>query len=355
MEYLSISRNDKILIIAPHPDDECIGPGGVVLRYSEQCSIIVLTSGDKGQGDILPDELREIRKKEFIDEMNFLGIKEYCCLEYPDGQLFNHLNALLPFDLKQYTKIFVTHMNDNHPDHTAAFQCLIHAVEKQNVKGVEIFTYEIHNSLNNPAYMLDITEEIRMKQELVRFHKSQLRHTKYDEFVYVQGKYRALQNGMNEKFLEVFGKISSEKGMHGSNDAIQLAQKLQKQEVFYSLLTKWLELNVEKIDMTHYFVKENLKNIVIYGYAELGKILSKTLMHANLNIMYILDKKEIREKNKAIQFLKPTCLYEQPDIVIVTAISAYEEIKNELLELGYNNVLSLSEIVNKIYEEKLLH
>ena len=34
MIEFSINDTEKILIIAPHPDDECIGTGGVLLKYA---------------------------------------------------------------------------------------------------------------------------------------------------------------------------------------------------------------------------------------------------------------------------------------------------------------------------------
>ena len=45
---LSIKENDKILVIAPHPDDECIGVGGVLSLYPELCTVILLTNGSRG-------------------------------------------------------------------------------------------------------------------------------------------------------------------------------------------------------------------------------------------------------------------------------------------------------------------
>lgn len=65
LQVLSINNNDKILILAPHPDDECIGAGGILALFPELCNVIVLTDGRQGQGMISPEIEKEIRKKSF--------------------------------------------------------------------------------------------------------------------------------------------------------------------------------------------------------------------------------------------------------------------------------------------------
>src|SRR6185436_3329801 len=61
---ISISPTDRLLVIAPHPDDESIGAGGLLLRAKEagaEVRVIFCTSGDDN-----PWPQRAIEKRVFI-------------------------------------------------------------------------------------------------------------------------------------------------------------------------------------------------------------------------------------------------------------------------------------------------
>ena len=51
---LSFSSKDRILIVAPHPDDEAIGCGGILALYGDQCDVLILTDGSKGKSKLRP-------------------------------------------------------------------------------------------------------------------------------------------------------------------------------------------------------------------------------------------------------------------------------------------------------------
>lgn len=100
---LSIARDDRILILAPHPDDEVIACGGVIqqaLNIGAQVKIVYLTEGQHNPISLIVYkkkllfknrqrqfiELGRIRRKESIDAMNLLGIdrSRLIFLDYPD-------------------------------------------------------------------------------------------------------------------------------------------------------------------------------------------------------------------------------------------------------------------------------
>ena len=63
---INIKCDDKILIIAPHPDDECIGCGGLLSLYPEKCSVVVMTDGSQGNINVDPEQEAIIRKNQLL-------------------------------------------------------------------------------------------------------------------------------------------------------------------------------------------------------------------------------------------------------------------------------------------------
>jgi|CXWL01.1.fsa_nt_gi LmbE family N-acetylglucosaminyl deacetylase len=199
---LTLSSDDRILVIAPHPDDEVIGAGGVIqeaLRLNIPVRVMYVTNGDSnalaalyykkrpvfGRKQAL--EMGKLRREEAVDAMKYLGLDEnqLIFLGYPDygtlrifkkywklnksyrsaltrvsnvpyvrslthGADYNAPSILADFkkvlfDFKP-TKVFVTHPSDGNDDHQAAFLFLQIALwELQGqIDNVLVYTYLVH-------------------------------------------------------------------------------------------------------------------------------------------------------------------------------------------------------------------
>jgi len=108
-ELEPIRDTDRILILAPHPDDEVIGCAGIVqeaVRVGADVRIVYLTNGDHNQVAFIVYEKRftlrrgefihmgEVRRKEAIKAAQVLGLSEknLIFLGYPDFGTFSILN-----------------------------------------------------------------------------------------------------------------------------------------------------------------------------------------------------------------------------------------------------------------------
>ncbi|MDD5155395.1 MAG: PIG-L family deacetylase [Candidatus Omnitrophica bacterium] len=113
-----IQKKDRILILAPHPDDEAIGCAGIIqeaLRQGAKVKVVYLTNGDSNQLAFIVYEKRltfkkgefihmgEVRREEAIAAMQSLGLDkgDLTFLGYPDFGTFaifmNHWNNAAAF------------------------------------------------------------------------------------------------------------------------------------------------------------------------------------------------------------------------------------------------------------------
>lgn len=347
MNRLEISDSDKILIVAPHPDDECIGAGGILSKYSDKCSVIVLTDGCQGQGNQPIEDCRVQRQSEFRNEMEYFGIDDYKFLGIVDGTLISHLDCMRDITLKKYSKIFVTSSDDGHTDHTAAYHCVVRALLAQKNVETEVYLYEVHKELLNPTHFLNITDCIDKKLNAIRFHNSQLGSIPYDRFAEIIAEHRGIQNRQPNSLWEMYQKVElTNQGI--TSGEFEKEQELSKFKQFYQVLTKWM-LNDDSQALYNtlrdkYFVSR----CIIYGYAELGQILEKKLLKSAIQIDQILDKKCLGLSNSGIAIKKPEDINEYDIPIIVTATYYYEDIKKELQDLGHKYIYSLFEIVTSL-------
>ena len=122
-----------------------------------------------------------------------------------DGTLLSHTDCMVGICLKEYSKIFVTGILEDHPDHKAAFLCIREAAKRTVAKEMpECYLYEVHTPLQSPTHFLDISDVVEEKCRLIRIHRSQLKELPYDVLAEQCACYRATLCRMPEKKLEVY-------------------------------------------------------------------------------------------------------------------------------------------------------
>lgn len=343
MQVLNIKEDDKLLIVAPHPDDECIGPGGILALYPKLCKVIVLTDGRQGQGDVAPELEREIRRQEFLEEMQEAGISDFEMLDYEDGSLMQHTNCLENMDLSSFTKIFVTGIYDHHPDHTAAYVSVQQAVKKQAISSTEIYLYEVHAPLREVTHILDITAVMEEKCHLIRHHQSQTMSIPYDKMVQSLAEYRALQNRAKDSYYEAYSFVNLMDERDGGT--IELEKKWQKSVMFYWVLTRWLDLKLRGYGVIDILNKLGVCNIAVYGYAELGQLLCRELDDTKIQVAYLLDRTVKETGIENLPVYVPQCGLPEVDAVVVTAVYDFDRIEEELSQMGYRRIISLKNLL----------
>lgn len=212
MKEIRFQDADRIAVIAPHPDDECLGAAAVLLLAPEKTDIYVLTDGGHGDPrETVSDEAR-IRKAQFEEEMKHVKPHAFFWIGVEDTTLGQNPEAVTPIDFKQYTKIFLPWKECLHPDHRAAALMCIKKIREQGGRA-ECFAYEIHAPFRKPTHYIDITALEQNKRALVRCHGYQAE--KMERAVLSLNAFRAAQmDWMPEiHYAEAYEKIDVYEGM----------------------------------------------------------------------------------------------------------------------------------------------
>jgi LmbE family N-acetylglucosaminyl deacetylase len=147
----------KVVVVAPHMDDELLACGGTIamLPHKEDIHVVYATDGMKSPSPILPydaitPDLGETRMKESEAAMGLLGVatENLHFLRLPEAELKRHLSALRRSLLAQIGRIqpdyiLLPFRFDRHPDHLAINQVLTAAYQQGQIQAqlVEYFVY----------------------------------------------------------------------------------------------------------------------------------------------------------------------------------------------------------------------
>ena len=166
------TEEDRIAIIAPHPDDECMFAAGVLLLASDRTDIFVLTDGSHGNKEHSIKEEAAIRKNQFDAEMAYIKPHAVTWFGIEDTKLSENAGIIRKIDFTPYTRIFLPWIESLHPDHRAAAAMCIDEIRKQGCHA-ECYSGEIYKPFPLPSHYIDITSLEEEKRRLIRFHEDQ--------------------------------------------------------------------------------------------------------------------------------------------------------------------------------------
>lgn len=188
----------RILVAAPHPDDETLACGGALCRYVKEGTetyVLVLTDGaglanvSSGGQDLASTRLLELRSA-----MEILGVPWESVVIWgePDRslevspRLLNRLEALLRKIRPDLCLIPSPY--EHHPDHLATAHLFIHLLPWLSWK-IEVAFYEIQ-PLPKVNLLVDISNFIEQKTAALSAYKSQLSQRDYKGMLMGLNKFR---------------------------------------------------------------------------------------------------------------------------------------------------------------------
>lgn len=180
------------MVVAPHPDDEVVGCGGIIIAHrdaGEDVHAVIMTDGGRGNpGGSGGADYNALRQEEARRAMDGLGGGELHFLGHPDGEL---ARTLKPVDglssvlaRVEPEAIFFPSPYEVHPDHRATSLLVFRALRAVG-RWPRIYLYEI-GAMMPINLLVDITPFMMRKERALAAYPSQLLHQD------LVGKMRAL-------------------------------------------------------------------------------------------------------------------------------------------------------------------
>ncbi len=191
----ALLRGERLLVLAPHPDDEVIGCGGVVaqhLREHRAVRVVVATDGAEGGS---PSE----REDESRRGIALLGPAEVVFLGFADRALGEDAAERIREQLLEFRPdlVLVPSPVEIHPDHVALARAFCAAVQRDETLFADLAVtrvafYEVSAPLPRPNTLVDISDVAEAKYAAVAEHASQLALHDYVGYARGLNTYRAM-------------------------------------------------------------------------------------------------------------------------------------------------------------------
>jgi LmbE family N-acetylglucosaminyl deacetylase len=204
-------------VLSPHPDDELIGCGGMLLQLGkkgEKITILQLTDGGAAAAlhGVEKSYQRTIRFDEAKLVADSIDAKLYCwpiagssltCTKERVAQLKTLLQE------HPYSHIFVPFINDSHPDHVVSNHILARVLaENPNIlaAGAKIYCYEVW-SLSPANYLCAIDDEMEKKCDLLMHYSTGMKAVNYIYHCQLNAAHQAKKLLNKSNYAEAFLKL----------------------------------------------------------------------------------------------------------------------------------------------------
>jgi len=242
--HLSLPLGEKVLVLAPHPDDETLGCGGTIrllVESGKTVKVVFLTSGDKGDPEHSLSRIRKnkaenissppfhrrgtgelsdgshlteyasLREKESVKALKVLGVSDYQFLRFPDRELHAHFEDVFEC-VRAITAeylpdaVYSPSMIELNPDHRTTAE-LAFGIQRRSIpvsgggKKLRLVFYEVSTPFR-PNMLTDITAAYGKKKKAIKAYRSQIRLINFIDYITALNTVRALT--VKARYVEAF-------------------------------------------------------------------------------------------------------------------------------------------------------
>lgn len=183
--------NARLLVVAPHPDDETLGAGGTACRFANSGGEVTVLTVAAHMPPLYPEGVHEKTIREARQAHAILGVRESLFLDYPAvciGETPLHeFNAAVSKAIAHVDPhVVLLPFPDRHVDHRAVFEAVMVAVRPVGQgRGVRLVAaYETLSETHwnaphiepnfTPSWCVDITDTLGKKLDAMACYASQV-------------------------------------------------------------------------------------------------------------------------------------------------------------------------------------
>lgn len=219
-ELVEVPLGQRILVLAPHMDDEVIGCGGTLAKHADkgcEITVAVLTDGSLGDPESEAQQmldtaraearkkLTDLRRKESLAAAKCLGVQQIRFFDFPDGRLVNTPDALMAVTqlISDYLPdvLYSPSFHDQHTDHRAVGSIV--AAVASRWPDLLVANYEVWSPIH-ANWIVDITNQINRKREALNCFSSQLWHNDYHHTIFGLNAFRTIYHLHGHGYAEAF-------------------------------------------------------------------------------------------------------------------------------------------------------
>ncbi len=201
----------KILVIAPHPDDEVLGCGGTIKKYTKEGNDVFLCIVTKAYSPEWSEDFIKSRTKEIASSGKSLGIKKTFFLDLPAVKLDTipqkDLNNKIGTIVSKVDPdiLFIPYEGDLNHDHRLVFEASLVAARPAGNNIKKILAYETPSETEwgikpfLPIVYVNIIKTLDDKLKAMACYKSEIRpypHPRSLESLSVLAKKRGTEAGL---------------------------------------------------------------------------------------------------------------------------------------------------------------
>jgi len=210
-----VKHKKRVLVVAPHPDDETLGVGGTIAKYSAQGDEVFVLMVSGHLPPIYSRKAYEETVSEAYSAFSVLGVKKSEFLEIPatmiGDQPLHEVNGRISKVVNDFNPhIVLCPYPDRHIDHRLVFDSVMVATRPVGV-GKDIKIVAAYETLSEthwnaphiepnftPNWVVDISDHISKKLNALECYKSQISEfpgPRSIEAVEALAKFRGTQAG----------------------------------------------------------------------------------------------------------------------------------------------------------------